>query len=104
MAPSLLDSYHINGDTKLLLGRTDDNTVDRRDISKIATDGEDDVIVLDQEIVSRIEAYPTELIATPERHPGMSCVGALKPELTRRRDGAQVTADIGRRQAETAET
>ena len=70
---------------------------------KSRADREHDVVVLDQEIVGRIETDPAELLAAPQRHPGMGGIGALQPRLARRRDGAQIAADIGRRQAEAAQ-
>src|SRR6202000_1034997 len=91
------------GDTKLLLAGTDDDAVHRRDIGEIATDTEDDVIVLDQEIVGRIEADPAELGAAPQRDPGMRCAAAWRPRLARRRNGAEIPRDVSRRQAEAAQ-
>ena len=41
--------------------------------------------------------------AAPHRNPGVGGVGALQARLARRRDGAQIAADIGRRQPEPAQ-
>ena len=54
---------------------------------------------------SLVGSKPTQPIslAAPHRDPGMGGVGALQARLARRRDGAQIAADIGRRQAEAAQ-
>src|SRR6185437_13101210 len=67
----LLHDHDIHRHAQLLLARADDDAVDWRDIGEIAPDAEDDVIVLDQEIVGGIEADPPELLAAPERDPGV---------------------------------
>ena len=41
--------------------------------------------------------------AAPHRDPGVGGVGALQARFARRRDGAQIAADIGRRQPESAQ-
>ena len=88
---------------ELLLARSHDDAVDRRDIGKIPPHRQHDVIVLDQDVIGRIEADPADLRTAPQRDPGVGRVRALQARLARRRDGAQIAADIGRRQSEAAQ-
>ncbi len=53
--------------------------------------------------VGRIEADPSVLFARPDGDPGVGGVGALEPLLARRRNGADISAHIGRRQSEAAQ-
>ena len=64
---------------------------------------ENDVIVGDNEIVRRVEIDVTGLAPAPERRPGMCRVRALEPRLPRRRNGADITADLGGRQPKTTQ-
>src|ERR1700694_2638507 len=68
----------IHRDVELLLARPDDDAVDRRDVGKIPAHRQDDVIIFDEDVVGRIEADPTELLAAPQGHPGVRGVGALQ--------------------------
>ena len=61
------------------------------------------MVILDEDIVGRVETDPAEALAAPQGYPGMGGVGALQARLARRRDGAQIAADIGRGQAEAAQ-
>ena len=84
-----LHRQHVDRDAELLLARADDDAVDRRDVGEVAADRQNDVVVLDQDVVGRIEPDPAELGAAPHRHPGVGGVGALQARLARRRDGAR---------------
>ena len=55
-----LHQHHVHGDAELLLARADDDAVDRRDVGEVAPDGQNDVVVLDHEVVGRIEADPAD--------------------------------------------
>src|SRR5258706_15370741 len=101
-----LTSFHqqpIHCHAELLLARACDDAIDRRDVGKIPPYGEDDVIVLDQKIIGRVEADPADLLAAPQRDPCVGRVRALQARLARWRDGAQIAADIGRRQSKPAQ-
>src|SRR5690242_12460077 len=64
LQPSL-DRHDIDGDAELLPRRADDDAVDRRNVGKIAPHCENDVIVLDQEVIGRIETDPAKFGPAP---------------------------------------
>ena len=78
----------------LAAGREND-AVDRGNIGIVAALREHDMIVADHDLVGRIEADPAVSGAAPDRNPGMRGVGAFQPFLARRRNGADIAADIG---------
>src|SRR4029078_10592374 len=59
---------HIHRHRELLLARADDDAGDRRDVGEVAPDRQDDVVVLDQQVIGRVEPDPADRAATPYRN------------------------------------
>jgi len=87
----LLHQQHIHRHRELLLARADDDAIDRRDVGEVAPDRQDDVVVLDQEVIGRIEPDPADRAAAPHRDPGVGGVGGL-PNRCRAGDSRPIHA------------
>src|SRR5262245_9291457 len=90
-------------DTQFVIAGADEDTINRRNVVKIAADREADMVGAGLDGVGRIEAGPAVMRAAPNGNPGMGRIRALQPRLAGRRYGAQIAADVSGRQAEPAQ-
>ena len=64
--PASFHQQHIHRDRELLLARSHDHAVHRRDVGKIPPDRQNDVIVLDENVIGRVEADLAEPLTAPQ--------------------------------------
>jgi hypothetical protein len=88
-----------DGHVEPLLAGGEDDGVDGRHIGIFAADRECDVVAVGKDRIGWIEVIPAGLRAAPDLDSGVHGVRAFEARRGTARLGAQVAADISRRQA-----
>ncbi len=85
-----------------MLSAANEYTADGTDVVVITTPCQRDVMDAGNHIIRGIEIDPTDL-ATVHRDPGVRCIRADQPRFPRRRESAEVPADIPGGQPQAAQ-